>query len=102
MGNVGIYSVGAKSVFQIVPFGRIECLVGRPYSRDTCETQLSPYVLTLRIPVMCRAHALLYGMLSHEIPAKTSLVFNSLSFHTLSLSHNPYNQISQLIQGTKD
>ena len=67
------------------------CLAGRPYPRDTRETQLSPSVLTLRIPVMCRAYALLRGMLSHEIPAKTSLVFNSLSFHT----HSPYNQIPQ-------
>ena len=62
------------------------CLAGRPYPRDTRETQLSPSVLTLRIPVMCRAYALLCGMLSHEIPAKTSSVFNSLSFHTHTLS----------------
>ena len=34
-----------------------ECLVGRPYPRDTYETQLSPSVLTFRIPVMCKAHA---------------------------------------------
>ena len=63
------------------------CLVGRSYPRDTHETQLFPFVLTLHIPVMCRAHALLCGMLSHEIPAKTSSVFNSLSLHTLSLYH---------------
>ena len=62
------------------------CLAGRPYPRDTCETQLSPFVLTLRIPVMCRAHALLRGILSREILAKTSSVFNSFIFHTLSLS----------------
>ena len=61
-------------------------LAGRPYPQDTRETQLSPSVLTLRIPVMCRAHALLRGMLSREIPTKTSSVFNSLSLHTLSLS----------------
>ena len=62
------------------------CLAGRPYPRDTSETQLSQSVLTLRIPVMCRAHALLRGMLSREKPTKTSSVFNSLSLHTLSLS----------------
>ena len=71
MGNVGIYSVGVESVYQIVQFGRTECLAGRPYPRDTCETQLSPSVLTLRIPVVCRAHASFRGMLSREIPAKT-------------------------------
>ena len=63
------------------------CLPGRLYPRDTRETQLSPSVLTLRIPVMCRAHALLRGMLSREIPVKTSSVFNSLSLHTHSLYH---------------
>ena len=71
MGNVGINSVGAESVYQIVQYGRIECFAGRPYPRDTRETQLSPSVLTLRIPVMCRAHASFRGLLSREIPAKT-------------------------------
>ena len=68
---MGIYSVGAESVYQIVQSGRIECLARRPYPRDTSETQLSPSVLTLHIPVMCRAHAFFRGMLSHEIAAKT-------------------------------
>ena len=62
------------------------CLAGRPYPRDTRETQLSPSILTLRIPVMCKAHASLCWMLSCELPMKTSSVFNSLSFHTLSVS----------------
>ena len=64
------------------------CLTGRPYPRDIRETQLSPSVLTLCILVMCRTYALLRGMLSREIPAKTSSVFNNLSLHTFSLSHN--------------
>ena len=91
VGNMGIYSVGIKSVYQIARSGKTECLAGRPDPRDTRETQLSPSVLTLRISVMCRAHALLREMLSRkmlsrEIPAKTSSVFNSFIFHTLSLS----------------
>ena len=90
MGNVGIYCVGIESVYQIVQTGRIECFAGVSRegftTRDTRETQLSPSVLTLRIPVMCRAHALLRGMLRREMLAKTSSVFNSLSLHTLSLS----------------
>ena len=49
------------------------CLVGRPYSRATRETQLSSSALTLSILVMCRAHALFRGMLSCELPAKTLL-----------------------------
>ena len=28
MGNVGIYSVGIESVYQIVQSGKIECLAG--------------------------------------------------------------------------
>ena len=47
------------------------CLAGRPYPRDTRETQLSPSGLTLRIPDMCKAHASFHGMLSRDIPAKT-------------------------------
>ena len=87
MGNVGIYSVGAESVYQTVQSDRIECLVGvswkgltcgclagSPYPRDTREAQLFPSILTLRIPVMCRAHAYFCGMLSREIPTKTLLV----------------------------
>ena len=35
---------------------------------------------------MCKAHALLHGILSREIPTKTYSVFNNLSLHTLSLS----------------
>ena len=45
-------------------------------------------VLTLRIPVMCRAHTSLRRKLTREILAKTASVFKCLkSSHTLSLSH---------------
>ena len=30
-----------------------EYLTGRPYPRDTRKNQLSPFVMSLRIPVMC-------------------------------------------------
>ena len=68
---MSINSVGTESVNQTGQAGKTECLVGRPYSQDTCETQLSPYGLTLRISVMCKAHASFHGMLSHELPAKS-------------------------------
>ena len=71
MGTVGINSVGTESVNQTGQAGRTECLVGRPYPRDTRETQLSPSGLTLRILVMCKAHASFRGMLSRELPAKS-------------------------------
>ena len=35
---------------------------------------------------MCRAHTSLHGKLTHELPAKTTLVLIALSPHTLSLS----------------
>ena len=49
------------------------CLTGRPYPRDTRETQLSPSIQTLRIPIMCKAHASFRGMLNREILAKILL-----------------------------
>ena len=70
---MGIYSEGTESVYQTVQTGRTECLAGRPYPRDTRETQLSPSVQTLHIPVMCKAHASLRGKFSREIPTRTLL-----------------------------
>ena len=71
MGNIGIYNEDTESVYQAVQTGRTECLAGRPYPRDTRETLLSPSALTLRIPVMCKAHASFRGMLSRDIPVRT-------------------------------
>ena len=70
---MGIYSEGTESVYQIIQTGRTECLAGRPYPRDTRETQLSPSVQILHIPVMCKAHASLRRKLSHETPARSLL-----------------------------
>ena len=63
------------------------CLARRPYPRDTSKTQLSPSILTLRIPVMCRAHASFHRILSCELATKTLQSSICLSLHTLSLSH---------------
>ena len=77
VGNVGIYSVDAKSVYQIVQSGRTECLAGVSREGLTCEivvkTSCLHPVLTLRILVMCRAHALLRGKLTRELPTKIVL-----------------------------
>ena len=95
-----------------------ECLTGRPYLRDTRETQLSPSVLTLRIPVMRRAHASFHGIISREIPMKTLLssiawIFTLFLSITQPLQLNPtikyrvqqiewnYNQIWHKIKPTK-
>ena len=74
---MGIYSVGTESVFLIVQTGKTECLAGisregvtrKILARHSC---LHP-VLTLRIPIMCKAHASLRRKLSHEIPARNLL-----------------------------
>ena len=74
---MGIYSVGTKSVYQIVQTGKIECLVGVSRESLTCEIlarhNCIHLVLTLRIPVMCKAYASLHEKLSHEIPVRTLL-----------------------------
>ena len=75
VGNVGIYNVGIKSMYQIVQTNRIECLVGVSREGLTREILakhncLHP-ALTLCILVMCKAHASFCGMLSRELPAKT-------------------------------
>ena len=89
VGNGGIYSVGTEGVYQIWQFSKTECSTGISVEGLTCETLaeaccLHP-VLTLRIPIMCRAHASLHGKSTRELPAKTALVFNCLeSSHSLS------------------
>ena len=72
-----VYSVGTESVYQIVQIGRIECLAGvlqEGLTREilTKHSCLHP-VLTLRILVMCKAHASLCRKLSREMPARTLL-----------------------------
>ena len=77
MGNMGIYSVGTESVYQIVHTGRTECLA--VVSREGLTREILArhnYLhpgLTLRIPVMWKAHASLGGNLSHKIPTRTLL-----------------------------
>ena len=91
VGNVGIYSVGTKSVYQIGQSSKTECFASVSREGLTCEllakhSYLHP-ILTLRIPVMCRAHASFRRMLSRELSAKTLQSLICLSFHTLSFSH---------------
>ena len=74
---MGIYSVGTESVYQIVQIDKTECLMGVLCEALTHEILvrhncLHP-VLTLLIPIMCKAHASLRGKLSREIPTRTLL-----------------------------
>ena len=75
MGNVDIYSMGTERLHQIGQSSKTECFAS--ISReDLTRELLAKYsclhpILTLRIPIMCRAHASFHGMLSHELLAKT-------------------------------
>ena len=84
MGNVRIYSVGRDLVYQIWQNDKTECFAGRPYPRNTRENQLSQFVMTLRIPIMCWAHASLREKSSRELLAKTPLIFDESWIFTLS------------------
>ena len=61
-------------------------LFRRQASHETlAKTSCLHPILTLRIPVICRAHASLREKPTRELPAKTALVFNCLkSSHSLS------------------
>ena len=63
------------------------CLAGRPCLWATRETQLSSFVLTFRIQVMCRAYASFRRLLSRELPTKTLLSSIAWAFtHSLSIT----------------
>ena len=100
VGNVGIYSVGKDRVYQKWQSGKTECFTGILREGLTHETLaktrcLHP-VLTLRIPIMCRAHASLLGKLPRELPTKTASVFNLPWVFTLSLSHTTFTNESNM------
>ena len=89
MGNVGIYSVGTESVYQIAPFGKTICFVGVSQEGLTRE-------------ILAKHNCLDYTDSSHSSHVQgtcftsrdalsrdtreNSSSFNCLSLHTLSLS----------------
>ena len=91
VSNVGIYSVGTEGVYQIGQSSKIECfasvsqegLTHKLLAKHSC---LHP-VLTLRIPVMCRAHASFRRMLNRKLPVKTLQSSICLSLYIFPLSH---------------
>ena len=75
VGNDGIYSAGEDVVEQIRQNSKTYYFAGISWEGLTHKTlaktsYLHP-VLTLRIPIMCRAHASLLEILTGELPAKT-------------------------------
>ena len=87
--NVGIYSVVRYRVYQIWQIGKIECfaaILREGLTRKTlAKTNCHHPIMTLRIPVMCWAHASLRKKDTQELPAKTSLSSICLeSSHLLS------------------
>ena len=90
LGNVGIYSVGIESVYQIGQSGKTRCFASVLREVLTHELLMKHNclhpVLTLCIPVMCKAHASFRGMLSRKLLVKTLHFSICLSLHTHSLS----------------
>ena len=88
--------MGTESVYQIVQIDKTECLAGvtrEGVTREGLTREILArhsclhLVLTLRILVMCKAHASLRGMLSLELPARIFWLQLLESSHTLSLYH---------------
>ena len=100
--NTRFFELASHEITREKCLWRIKLFAGRPYPRNTRDNQLLPSVMTLRIPIMCWAHASLRRKASRELPVKTPLIFNKSWVFTLSLTHNPYNEIPHKIQGTKD
>ena len=105
VGNGGIYSVGKDKVCQKWQFDKIKCFTSvsrEGLTRKTlAKTSCLHPILTLQIPIMCRAHASFCRMLSHELPTKTLQSSICLSLHThthtLSLSHTQPLQLNPTI-----
>ena len=92
VGNDGIYSVGEDVVEQIGQNSKTDCFADisqKGLTRETlAKTNCLHPALTLCIPVMCRAHISLCGMLTRELSAKTLQSSICLEFsHSLFLTH---------------
>ena len=91
VGNVGINSVGTKSVYQNWQSDKKKmsrrCLAGRLYAWDTHKTQLSPSCPDSSHSSMCKSHGSLCGMLSRNSLMKTLQSLIAWVFtHTLSIT----------------
>ena len=97
VSNVGINTVSTKSVYQKWQSGKTKCFAGVSQEGLTrkilVKTSCLHPILTLRIPIICRAHASLRGMLTHELPTKT-LQSSMAWVFTPSLSHTQPLQIN--------
>ena len=95
--NESIYNVGKDRVYQKWQSGKTKCFASvsrEGLTRETfAKTSCLHPVLTLRILIMCRAHASLHRKLTHELPVKIASVFNWPWVFTLSFSHTQPLQI---------
>ena len=93
--------MGTESVYQMGQFGKTECFTSVSQEGFTCKLLAKHnylhLVLTLRIPIMCRAYASFHEMLSCELSAKTLQSSLCLSLHTLSLSLTQPLQLNLII-----
>ena len=99
VGNVGIYSVGAKCVYQIVQSGRTECLAGvsrEGLTRKILARHNCLHLYRLFTFQSCARHMLHFaGSLVTRHPREVFWLHLLESSHSLSLTHNPYNHIPQ-------
>ena len=106
MGNNSIYSVSKEMVYQIWQNSKTECFpnISREgLTREILAKTSCHHLSWLFVFQSCVEHmASLRGKSSRELPAKTPLIFNLSWVFTLSLTHNPYNEIPHKIQGTYD
>ena len=82
--NTRFFELASHEITREKCLWRIKLFAGRPYPRNTRDNQLLPSIMTLRIPIMCWAHASLREKSSRELLAKTPLIFDESWIFTLS------------------
>ena len=96
--KVYIVWVKGRKVTLKKPPGRMfhDCLVGRPYLRDTCENDSVARLFSFQ---SCAPHVLFHNLASRELLAKSTDLQISLSLHQLNTKPNTIK--SHKIKGTK-
>ena len=106
MGNMGINSAGTKNVYQNWQSSKTKCLAGvlrEGLTREILARHSYPHpVLTLRIPVMCKAHASLRGTLSRKTPAGHFILLVCTIWYTLSVPTLYIPTFPQMLRSTSE
>ena len=99
VGNVGIYSVGAESVYQIGRSGKTKCFAS--VSREGLVSYSRNTVVSICPNSLHSSHVQGICIISRDAQSRatreSSSVFNCLSLHTLSLSLSQPLQLNHTI-----